>query len=160
MSLDAHSTPAASIIDAGVAQGPDPGGEQLSTTPAAVEETRVQDVVDEGSDKPTDEIECAKPGAPQFLHSPPDSNNANKSTASDSELSDLEEEPVLEPAEGPAVATEPADLPGEPKSEEEEEDIGEVLPDDWSGKVPIFRPTWHQFKDFKKFVRQLPLRNL
>jgi hypothetical protein len=106
-----------------------------------------------------DQIECAKPAAPVFLNSPPDSNNACKSDASDSELSELEDEPSLDDA--PSAATpEPVATPAPAAPEqatenqaEEEDDIGEVLPDDWSGAVPIFRPTWHQFKDFKKFVR-------
>ncbi|KKA29352.1 hypothetical protein TD95_001946 [Thielaviopsis punctulata] len=38
------------------------------------------------------------------------------------------------------------------KQAAEDEDIGEVLPAEWSGKVPIFRPTMQQFKDFKKFM--------
>lgn len=36
---------------------------------------------------------------------------------------------------------------------DEDEDIGEVVPDHWSGTVPVFKPPMHQFKDFKKFVR-------
>lgn len=103
---------------------------------------------------------------PSFLHSPPDSNNAAKSDASDSELSDLDEEPVLDDAthfakvedfvpakkleETTEQTTESKDAPPEP--EPEEDDIGEVLPDHWSGKVAVFKPTMHQFKDFKKFV--------
>lgn len=113
-----------------------------------------------------DQIECAKSTAPVFLNSPPESNNTIKSDASDSELSELEEEPILDDAPSattpdPPTVTAPAPAPTdnaqekEPQQEkeEEEEDIGEVLPDDWSGAVPIFRPTWHQFKDFQKFVR-------
>lgn len=41
---------------------------------------------------------------------------------------------------------------------EEEDDIGEVEPDHYSGTVPVFRPTMHQFRDFKKFVRSIPPR--
>ncbi|GAO17408.1 hypothetical protein UVI_02024130 [Ustilaginoidea virens] len=105
-----------------------------------------------------DEIECAKPAAPIFLHSPPDSNNATKSDASDSELSELEEEPTLDDAPSatafttaPAPTSAPALEPAPSKLIGDEEDIGEVLPEEWSGAVPIFRPTWDQFKDFKKF---------
>lgn len=98
-----------------------------------------------------DEIQCAKPPAPNFLHSPPDSNNAPKSDGSDSELSDLDEEPVL--GDAPHMATAPAPAPEDAKGEEEEkDDIGEVLPDHWSGAVPVFKPEMHQFKDFKRFV--------
>ncbi|KAM0330673.1 hypothetical protein ACHAQA_003625 [Verticillium albo-atrum] len=77
-----------------------------------------------------DHIECAKP---TFLHSPPDSNNANKTDASESELSELDDDAV-DPAE---------------------DDLGDIEPDDWSGKVPIFRPTMHQFKDFKRFMEKI-----
>ncbi|KJK81482.1 hypothetical protein H634G_02741 [Metarhizium anisopliae BRIP 53293] len=121
-----------------------------------------------------DQIECAKPTAAVFLNSPPDSNNATKSDASDSELSELEEEPTLDdapsaPTPQPASASAPAapeatttPVPAHSPTEkpegakdEDEEDIGEVLPDDWSGSVPIFRPTWHQFKDFQKFMKKV-----
>lgn len=91
-------------------------------------------------------LTAATKNAPSsFLHSPPDSNNATKTDGSDSELSDLDEAmPDID------------SIPGLPKVEEEpeEEDIGEVLPDHWSGTVPVFKPTMHQFKDFKKFVRR------
>lgn len=112
----------------------------------------------------------AKPHSePNFLHSPPDSNNLAKSDGSDSELSDLEDEPILSDAPQPAaelapeLAPEPEPAP-EPVPEQNEEnkpdgtsdDIGEVLPDHWSGTVPVFKPTMHQFKDFKRFVRRLP----
>ncbi|EEY19427.1 DNA damage-responsive transcriptional repressor RPH1 [Verticillium alfalfae VaMs.102] len=86
-------------------------------------------------DAPADHIECAKP---TFLHSPPDSNNAAKSDGSDSELSELDDD-----------AVDPADEP--PK----EDDIGEVEPDHYSGTVPVFRPTMHQFKDFKRFMEKI-----
>lgn len=36
---------------------------------------------------------------------------------------------------------------------EEAEDIGDIEPDHYSGTVPVFRPSMHQFRDFKKFVR-------
>lgn len=78
------------------------------------------------------------------LHSPPDSNNASKLDGSDSELSDIEDM-VEDQIKG--------ELPSQAQSEAMEDDIGEILPADWSGKVPIFKPTMHQFKDFKRFVR-------
>jgi hypothetical protein len=88
-------------------------------------------------DKPElDQIEVAKP---TFLHSPPDSNNAAKSEGSDSELSDLEDDAILD-GDG---------LDAPPKVED---DIGEIVPDHYSGTVPVFKPTMHQFKDFKIFV--------
>ncbi|KAF7547927.1 hypothetical protein G7Z17_g7384 [Cylindrodendrum hubeiense] len=76
-----------------------------------------------------------------FLHSPPDSNNTIKSDASDSELSELDEEPILSDAPMPP-----------PASDDGQDDIGEVLPDHWSGTVPVFKPTMDQFKDFKRFM--------
>ncbi|KAM0275009.1 hypothetical protein ACHAQH_007658 [Verticillium albo-atrum] len=82
-----------------------------------------------------DHIECAKP---TFLHSPPDSNNAAKSDGSDSELSELDDDAV-DPANEQPV----------------EDDIGEVEPDHYSGTVPVFRPTMHQFKDFKRFMEKI-----
>lgn len=82
---------------------------------------------------------------PTGLHSPPDSNNAMKlDTSDDSDLSDLEDPAPdinLPPENPPAI-----------EPQEEEEDIGDVLPDHWSGTVPVFKPNMHQFKDFKKFV--------
>lgn len=84
---------------------------------------------------------------PIGLHSPPDSNNAMKlDTSDDSDLSDLED-PAPELSE-PHGTIPPVDSP--------EEDIGDVLPDHWSGTVPVFKPTMHQFKDFKKFVCRRP----
>lgn len=109
-----------------------------------------------------DQIECAKRPPPVFLHSPPDSNNATKTDDSDSELSDLEDEPVLdhapqlpvEPVPQPEPQTEQSDAQPEPEPKvEPEDDIGEVLPDHWSGAVPVFKPNTDQFKDFKRFVR-------
>ncbi|RSM05768.1 hypothetical protein CEP52_006065 [Fusarium oligoseptatum] len=91
----------------------------------------------------------AKPGKSDqsFLHSPPDSNNTAKSDASDSELSDLEDEPILSDAPQPAPASDNGDTHNDAC-----DDIGEVLPDHWSGTVPVFKPTMHQFKDFKRFM--------
>ncbi|KAH7133337.1 hypothetical protein B0J13DRAFT_481032 [Dactylonectria estremocensis] len=76
-----------------------------------------------------------------FLHSPPDTNKTIKSDASDSELSELDEEPILSDALVPP-----------PASDDGQDDIGEVLPDHWSGTVPVFKPTMDQFKDFKRFM--------
>ncbi len=99
-------------------------------------------------DAPKDQTEGSNPSQPNFLHSPPDSNNAVKSDASDSELSELEDEPALDSVPpGLSASAEP------PAAEDDQDDIGEVLPDHWSGTVPVFKPTMDQFKDFKKFVR-------
>ncbi|KAI6780855.1 DNA damage-responsive transcriptional repressor-like protein [Emericellopsis cladophorae] len=107
----------------------------------------------------------AEQGAsPAFLHSPPDSNNAAKSEGSDSELSDLDEEPVLPgppltaPSQAPQFSTTEFPPVHEPPAESDapvEDDIGEVLPADWSGNVAIFKPTMHQFKDFDKFMAKV-----
>ncbi|KAI1173009.1 hypothetical protein F4777DRAFT_559585 [Nemania sp. FL0916] len=104
--------------------------------------------------------DCAEPRLPSpkptGLHSPPDSNNAMKLDGSDSELSDVED-PTLEPDQVPFLHLESAaDPPTVPeKVEEEDEDIGEVAPDHWSGTVPVFKPDMHQFKDFKKFMEKI-----
>ena len=105
---------------------------------------------------------------PAGLHSPPDSNKAMDPDGSDSELSDLDDvasrledalrddpkdEPKAEPKE---EESQPAP---EPELEPEVEDIGEVLPDHWSGTVPVFKPDMKQFQDFKRFVRRLALRS-
>lgn len=112
------------------------------------------------------------------LHSPPDSNNVDGST--DSELSDLDEAIAnaddmkldslehftttatttttthdADPAQSSASIGADESTPDQPEqvpTPEQDEDIGEVLPDHWSGSVPIFKPTMDQFKDFKKFV--------
>lgn len=100
------------------------------------EATIIMDVVD------VDPGPSPKPhGSPKAtgLHSPPDSNNAAKLDGSDSELSDIEDM-VEEPLKPELPIPEPAD------------DIGEILPDHWSGTVPVFKPSMHQFKDFKRFV--------
>lgn len=78
------------------------------------------------------EVATAPPVEANGLHSPPDSNMKD---ASDSELSDLEEE---QPAEQPAPAG---------------DDIGEIEPSYYSNDgVPVFVPSMHQFKDFTLFV--------
>lgn len=114
---------------------------------------------------------------PTGLHSPPDSNNVDGST--DSELSDLDEAianaddmNLDSPQEPPSTAKDadsapaPAgaggragvdagpDQPEQVPTPVQDEDIGEVTPDHWSGTVPVFKPTMDQFKDFKKFVRR------
>ncbi|KAK3314517.1 hypothetical protein B0H66DRAFT_314861 [Apodospora peruviana] len=91
---------------------------------------------------------------PPGLHSPPDSNNAMNLDASDSELSDLEE--LADKLNGNISFSDPAppvvEVEGEP---EVEEDIGEILPDHFSGTVPVFRPNMKQFKDFKRFMEKI-----
>lgn len=104
-----------------------------------------------------EQIECANSRAPAFLYSPPDSNDVVKTDASDSELSDLDDEPVLD---GPPPAPPAPQLNGHCESDKQQGDpdhdeIGDVSPDHWSGNVPVFRPTMRQFNDFQRFVRNL-----
>jgi hypothetical protein len=109
------------------------------------------------------------------LFSPPDSKKRMVFEDSDSELSELDEEgyalpkvvnTVVDKVVGgeekkEEVAEEKGDT-GEKKEEEaaeekepEVEDIGEVVPDHYAddGRVPVFKPTMHQFKDFQVYVR-------
>lgn len=88
---------------------------------------------------PLHQVEARRPS---FPHSPPDSSNAVKSDPSDSELSDLDDDLPIPEGFMPPPANEP-------------HDIGEVVPDHWSGTVPVFKPTMGQFENFKLFVRHL-----
>lgn len=116
---------------------------------------------------PTADTKSPKPTG---LHSPPDSNNVD---ATDSELSDLDEAIADADSPPPISATprqtapktasddapasgdgpEPAHPEQVPTPEQDDEDIGEVFPDHWSGTVPVFKPNMDQFKDFKKFMK-------
>ncbi|ORY64134.1 uncharacterized protein BCR38DRAFT_208045 [Pseudomassariella vexata] len=88
------------------------------------------------------------------LHSPPDSNSAMKLDGSDdSELSDLEDADPAADARPRAATNEPEG--GVKVEDQDEDDIGEVLPDHWSGTVPVFKPDMCQFKDFKKFMQKV-----
>jgi hypothetical protein len=124
-------------IDAGAAIANAPESRDNVVAPAPTDST-AKDTANAKSD-------------PAFLHSPPDSNNMAKSDGSDSELSDLEEEPVFN---DPPQSTNAGDksTSDEDQNKPSDDDIGEVLPDHWSGAVPIFKPTMHQFRDFKRFV--------
>ncbi|KAL2160149.1 hypothetical protein VTH06DRAFT_1804 [Thermothelomyces fergusii] len=107
---------------------------------------------------------------PIALHSPPDSNDAADVDGSDSELSDLDEvagnldgelqaelKAELEAELEAEPAVEPkAEPPGTgPQARDEDDDIGEILPDHWSGTVPVFKPTMKQFEDFKRFMEKV-----
>ncbi|KAL2886956.1 DNA damage-responsive transcriptional repressor RPH1 [Ceratocystis lukuohia] len=73
---------------------------------------------------------------------PPDADNEDDSELSDCDPENPETIPFSKAHPEPAHATD--EIP--------DDDIGEVLPAEWSGKVPIFRPTMRQFQDFKKFM--------
>ncbi|ETS02192.1 hypothetical protein M419DRAFT_79465 [Trichoderma reesei RUT C-30] len=104
----------------------------------ALKEPQQQQQADNHIDEPAKQ--------PAFLHSPPDSNDAGKSESSDSELSDLDDEPPIEDA-----PTLPPDL-----GHQLDDDIGDVVPDHWSsGNVPVFRPTMDQFRDFRRFMTKV-----
>jgi len=115
-----------------------------------------------------DDEPLAETSKPAGLHSPPDSNKAMDADGSDSELSDLEDvasrledalrdDPIDEPkAEPKEEESQPAPEPEpEPEPEPVVEDIGEVLPDHWSGTVPVFKPDMKQFQDFKRFMEKV-----
>ena len=113
------------------------------------------------------------------LFSPPDSNKRMTFDDSDSELSELDEEgysirppPKILDAEVVADQTESGETVGQKEAAEvvddkkpeeaaagekepEVDDIGEVVPDHYAdeGRVPVFKPTMHQFKDFQVYVR-------
>jgi hypothetical protein len=116
------------------------------------------------------ELPADSSSKPVALHSPPDSNNAVDADGSDSELSDLDEladklggalgdelksapenAPMSEPTHEPKDESK---IEPEPEPQPPVEDIGEILPDHWSGTVPVFKPTMKQFQDFKLFVRR------
>jgi hypothetical protein len=105
------------------------------------------------------DVDMLKDGPkPIGLHSPPDSNNAIGVDGSDSELSDLDDE--IAGKLGVSLGIEPqieAQVEPEPKPQPQVDDVGEILPDHWSGNVPVFKPTMKQFEDFIRFVRQYSL---
>ncbi|KAG5661084.1 hypothetical protein KAF25_002727 [Fusarium avenaceum] len=123
-------------IDAGIAVATAPSPQETPVTNAPIE-TNTKDAPATQSD-------------PAFLHSPPDSNNMAKSDGSDSELSDLEDEPIL--SDPPQPISSGDNRASDENKEKPNDDIGEVLPDHWSGAVPIFKPTMDQFRDFKRFM--------
>ncbi|KAH8677600.1 hypothetical protein BX600DRAFT_450249 [Xylariales sp. PMI_506] len=136
-------------------------------TDAAMAPQQARSEVDATS-KPQNANDSGSPKPTTGLHSPPDSNSAMKLDSSDeSELSDLEDpEPSIDvhlPSLSSAAPTSTSDMSDEVKKEtdqevveeEEDEDIGEVLPDHWSGTVPVFKPDMRQFKDFKKFMAKI-----
>jgi len=87
------------------------------------------------------EIQCAKPQT--HRNSPKPVSATPAADADDSELSELDDN-ILDVNMSDA----PMPAPEEPSVD----DIGEVVPDHWSGTVPVFKPDMRQFKDFKLFV--------
>ena len=101
----------------------------------------------------------------QGLHSPPESNGAPKVDGSDSELSELDDDvasisgqrsgadayPKIAAAANSA-AEHTNERTEETSEQDEDKDISEILPAEWAGTVPVFRPSMKQFKDFKLFV--------
>ncbi|KAL1908024.1 hypothetical protein Sste5344_006261 [Sporothrix stenoceras] len=55
----------------------------------------------------------------------------------------------------PTEDDKPASADASAPAADDEDDIGEVEPDHFSGTVPVFRPTMHQFRDFKKFMGKI-----
>ncbi|KAK4166264.1 DNA damage-responsive transcriptional repressor RPH1 [Cladorrhinum sp. PSN259] len=118
--------------------------------------------------EPTIVVDVVHPSAdiskPVGLHSPPDSNNA-MNDGSDSELSDIDEEAVerlddsikaaLDTAPKPEPVSNPETAPETESEPVVQDDIGEVFPAEWSGTVPVFRPTMKQFQDFKLFMEKV-----
>lgn len=121
-------------------------------------------------EQPQIEVASGKPAPTTTtgLHSPPDSNSAMKldDTDDESELSEIEDPAPSSPGsqsfhsaqsaldQNPLAAAVDGDEPEEHIKQEadDDDDIGEILPDHWSGTVPVFKPDMRQFKDFKKFV--------
>ena len=119
----------------------------------------------------TDVIAGAAPAVsdapkPAGLFSPPESSKTMAFDDSDSELSDIGEDGmrIPKPLKTPdiEVLAEAAKEPEEPaeqkepeaEKEPEVEDIGGVVPDHYAdeGRVPVFKPTMAQFKDFQVYV--------
>jgi len=116
------------------------------------------------------QFEQQQPGqSTPCLYPPTDSNATTKTDDSDSELSHVENDQSDNvPSNGdtsPLAYSEPdiampdakmdksgPEIQKLEEQDEEDADIGEIEPDHWSGTVPVFKPTMHQFKDFKIFV--------
>jgi hypothetical protein len=111
-------------------------------------------------------LEAKGDAAATGIHSPPTSTSALNNDASDSELSDIEENGDRIPKKSQAAQSEVESNAAQPstaeteapvaedKGETDANDIGEVVPDHWDdeGRVPVFCPTWNQFKDFQVYV--------
>lgn len=93
------------------------------------------------------------------LFSPLESNLAMNFDDSDSELSEIGEDGTRIPKPPVIPDTKIAVEPKGPEKVTEQkepdvDDIGEVVPDHYAdeGRVPVFKPTMAQFKDFQIFV--------
>lgn len=83
-------------------------------------------------------------------HQPPPTSDTPVVVPSAPSAAAVEPEPV--PEIEMTTTAEPTDAQQNGETEAADEDIGDVLPDHWSGTVPVFKPEMRQFKDFKRFV--------
>ncbi|KAJ6120583.1 hypothetical protein N7523_004863 [Penicillium sp. IBT 18751x] len=103
-------------------------------------------------DQPPLEVLVGGPVVDSASITPPRSANGKKDVPEGvpSELSDLEldQKSTQAPDETPIK---------QEKQEEQEVDIGPIEPDHYygDGKIPVFKPTMDQFRDFKKFVNRI-----
>jgi hypothetical protein len=83
-------------------------------------------------------------------------NNAMATTAVEQPISMMESQTESK-TDIPVDPAPQAETEEQQPAAEEEDDIGEVEPDHYyeGGKIPVFKPTMHQFKDFDKFVAKI-----
>jgi hypothetical protein len=67
--------------------------------------------------------------------------------ASDSELSDIEDVDVP-----PSIKANNTTNTGPTAYDDEDDSIGEIVPDHIEGGVPVFKPTFREFENFQTFV--------
>lgn len=88
------------------------------------------------------------------LSSPPESSHDPKNDGSDSELSDAPDDDILDEVTLEPDMAKDAPMPAIEPVITEEEPTDEVVPDYYAddGRVPVFKPTPEQFKDFQGYV--------
>lgn len=88
------------------------------------------------------------------LSSPPDSSHDPKMDGSDSELSDAPDDDILDEVTLDPKPIKEESMPDIVPDIPEEEPMEEVVPDYYAddGRVPVFKPTPEQFKDFQGYV--------
>ena len=98
---------------------------------------------------------------PTGLHSPPESNSAANLDNSDSELSDLEDVvdtvTLHDDKHHQSQSSPNPQSASNSDSSSSSDPLENLVPDHYSGTVPVFKPTMDQFQDFKRFVRGLDL---